>query len=252
MSQAKTTHLVIIPSYNAGGKLLEVVRDCLLEWPTVWVIIDGSDDGSDEQLEKAVGDNRALKIIKKTENEGKGAAVLTAAKIAFSEGFTHMLVMDSDGQHLAKMIPELMDISIKNPDVLLMGQPIFDSNAPKARVWGRKLTIFWTNLETLYAGLGDTLFGYRIYPIAPFIKAFGKTRLARRFDFDPELAVRMIWEGVKPMKIAIPVRYLSKEEGGVSHFNYLRDNIRLIWLHFRLLPEALLYQWIRILWRRTK
>ena len=56
----------------------------------------------------------------------------------------------------------------------------------------------------------------------------------RRFDFDPEAVVRMCWQGVRPVNIAAPVKYFSTDEGGVSHFNYLRDNILLTWMHTRL------------------
>jgi hypothetical protein len=56
----------------------------------------------------------------------------------------------------------------------------------------------------------------------------------RRFDFDPEAAVRLCWRGLKPVNISIPVRYFRPEEGGVSHFNYYRDNVLLTWMHTRL------------------
>src|SRR5262249_34726073 len=59
----------------------------------------------------------------------------------------------------------------------------------------------------------------------------------RRFDFDPEAVVRMCWAGVWPINRPATVRYLSPDEGGVSHFNYLRDNILLTWMHTRLVLE---------------
>ncbi|MCK7496951.1 MAG: hypothetical protein MZW92_43225 [Comamonadaceae bacterium] len=56
----------------------------------------------------------------------------------------------------------------------------------------------------------------------------------RRFDFDPEAVVRLCWAGVRPVNLPAPVRYLRADEGGVSHFNYLRDNALLTWMHTRL------------------
>jgi len=56
----------------------------------------------------------------------------------------------------------------------------------------------------------------------------------RRFDFDPEVAIRLVWRGLQPINIDAPVKYLKADEGGVSHFNYLRDNILLSWMHTRL------------------
>ena len=44
---ASHTHLVLIPSYNTGPRLLETVTEALTHWNPVWVVIDGSTDGSE-------------------------------------------------------------------------------------------------------------------------------------------------------------------------------------------------------------
>ena len=56
----------------------------------------------------------------------------------------------------------------------------------------------------------------------------------RQFDFDPEAVVRLCWRGIRPVNLPAPVRYYTKEQGGVSHFRYLRDNALLTWMHTRL------------------
>jgi hypothetical protein len=65
-------------------------------------------------------------------------------------------------------------------------------------------------------------------------------RWMRRFDFDVEAAVRLVWRGLNPINIPAPVKYFRPEEGGVSHFNYVRDNALLTWMHARLFAEFLL------------
>ena len=62
----------------------------------------------------------------------------------------------------------------------------------------------------------------------------------RRFDFDTEAVVRLAWRGVKPINVDAPVKYLTAEEGGVSHFRYGRDNALLSWMHARLMVEFVL------------
>jgi len=62
----------------------------------------------------------------------------------------------------------------------------------------------------------------------------------RRFDFDTEAVVRLAWRGVVPINLAAPVKYLSVDEGGVSHFRYGRDNVLLTWMHTRLMLEFVL------------
>jgi hypothetical protein len=98
-------------------------------------------------------------------------------------------------------------------------------------------------------GIGDSLYGFRVYPIAPLVKVMHSTRFMRRFDFDPEAVVRLCWAGVRPINVDAPVRYFTPQEGGVSHFNYLRDNLLLSWMHARLLAGFVLRLPL-LLWRR--
>ena len=88
--------------------------------------------------------------------------------------------------------------------------------------------------------VGDSLYGFRVYPIQPLMTVMRGNRFMRRFDFDPEAVVRLCWAGVRPVNLDAPVRYLSAEEGGVSHFKYLRDNSLLTWMHTRLFLGFLL------------
>jgi hypothetical protein len=118
--------------------------------------------------------------------------------------------------------------------------PVFDAHAPSLRVQGRRVSNGWTNLETLWAGIGDSLFGFRIYPIEPLRQVMRHQPWMRHFDFDPEAVVRLCWRGVKPINLPAPVRYYRADEGGVSHFRYLRDNLLLSWMHTRLFIGFLL------------
>ena len=78
------------------------------------------------------------------------------------------------------------------------------------------------------------MFGFRVYPINPLIETFASTTGMRRFDFDSEAAIRLHWQGVRPINVDTPVRYFRREEGGVSHFKYLRDNLLLTAMYCRL------------------
>src|SRR5690606_5020381 len=175
-----------------------------------------------------------LRVIVLPENRGKGAAVPEGISQAATLGFSHALTMDSDGQHPADLIPDFMDMSQRHPDAMILGKPVFDAAAPRIRVNGRKVSNGWANLETLWAGIGDSLYGFRVYPIKPLMEVMQGRKWMRRFDFDPEAVVRLAWRGVPPVNMDAPVRYFRADEGGVSHFNYLRDNVLLSWMHTRL------------------
>ena len=250
MSTKSETHLLLIPSYNTGAIVVDVIKTALQFWQPVWVVVDGSDDGSAESLEKLAQSEASLRVIKHPENQGKGSAIYSGIKAALEQGFTHVLAMDADGQHPANLISKMMNLSLGNPEAVILGEPVFDKSAPALRVYGRKISNFWANLETLWAGIHDSLFGFRFYPIKALIKVMDETRFARRFDFDPEVAVRLAWQGVAIINTDVPVRYLSAEEGGVTQFHYLRDNCLLIGMHTRLFFGFILRVPV-LLWRKV-
>jgi glycosyltransferase involved in cell wall biosynthesis len=231
------THLVLIPSYNPGRAVLSTVQEARRHWNPVWVVVDGSTDGTTGQLQALAAGDPGLRVCVLSHNQGKGAAVLAGITQAAQEGFTHALCMDSDGQHPAALIAQFMQASQSAPASMVLGVPVFDASAPALRVKGRKVSNWWANLETFWTGIGDSLYGFRVYPIAPLRRIMLRQRWMRRFDFDPEAAVRLAWDGVTPVNLPAPVKYLRPDEGGVSHFNYWRDNRLLTWMHFRLMVE---------------
>ena len=228
--------VVLIPSYNTGSALLQsTVKAVLSHHPDVWVVIDGSTDGSGDALAGWEERHPGLKVFNLPNNVGKGAAVLHGAKCAEEEGVTHLLAMDADGQHPAGRIEKFVHVANEHPDAMLLGCAVFGPEAPQLRVQGRKISNAWSNLETLGWGIGDSLFGMRVYPVKALLKAFQSTWFGRRFDFDTEMAVRIAWQGVPIVNVPTAVKYLSKDEGGVSQFRYFRDNTLLTWMHARLL-----------------
>ena len=231
---ASATHLVVIPSYNPGGKVFETVQGARQQWNPVWVVVDGSNDGTAEALQAMARDDAGLRVLVRPRNGGKGAAVLDGAVEARKQRFTHVLTMDSDGQHPPERIPAFMAASAGKPASMVLGEPVFDASAPAVRVKGRRISNWWANLETLGAGVHDSLFGFRVYPLEPLVRIMKSHFWMRRFDFDVEIVVRLSWSGVEAINLPAPVRYFRPEEGGVSHFNYLRDNVLLTSMHVRL------------------
>jgi glycosyltransferase involved in cell wall biosynthesis len=251
LNAPSATHLVLIPSYNPGPRVFETVTTARAQWNPVWVVVDGSDDGSAAALAAMAQRDPGLRVLQLPRNRGKGAAVMHGARAAQAMGYTHILTMDSDGQHPADHIERFMAASLAEPGALILGDPQFDASAPALRVQGRKLSNFWANVETLWAGIHDSLFGFRVYPIGPLLRVMRYQPWMRRFDFDAEVAVRLCWRGLPARNIPAPVRYFRPEEGGVSHFNYWRDNVLLTWMHARLFTGF----WLRLpllAWRRLR
>jgi glycosyltransferase involved in cell wall biosynthesis len=244
-----SSHLVLIPSYNTGETVYKTVHEARQYWTPVWVVVDGSTDGTDKGLLEMSAQDPGLHVIVLPHNSGKGAAVLHGLREAVRAGYSHVLTMDSDGQHPPEKIPEFMAVSQANPDALVLGRPVFDASAPMLRVRGRKVSNWWANFETLWQGIGDSLFGFRVYPAQMLLGVMENSYWMRHFDFDPEAAVRLCWGGARPINVDAPVKYFTAEEGGISHFNYLRDNTILTIMHIRLFTGFLLRLPL-LIWRK--
>lgn len=244
-------HAVIVPTFNSGPMLARTVAAALAEWPAVWVAVDGSTDGSEEALSSFR--SPGLRVLRSQSNSGKGAAVLSAAKAAIAEGITHALVLDADGQHPCNKIGDFMKMSFLQPDAMILGVPEFGPDAPPARVYGRLAGNFFADMETLWGGIGDSLFGFRLYPLGPLLEVLDGVRDAAGFGFDTQAAVRLFWAGIRPITAGVPVRYPPKNGGGVTHFRYLHDNLLLARVHaglcFELIPRLLSVWNLRNKWR---
>jgi glycosyltransferase involved in cell wall biosynthesis len=227
------SHLVIIPSFNTGRLLEVTVAEARACWAPVWVVIDGSTDGSATAIEAMARTDPALRVIRLGDNRGKGEAVRAGLVAADASGFTHALVMDADGQHPAASIGSFMAASAAAPEALVMGRPVFGEDAPWIRVVSRRLCNTAAALLT-WRHVGDSLFGFRVYPIAALLSVMRASHGMRRFDFDPEAVVRLVWEGVPLVHLPTPVRYPDRADGGVSHFKYVRDNMLLVGMCLRL------------------
>jgi glycosyltransferase involved in cell wall biosynthesis len=198
---------VVIPSYNSGPRLEQTVREVMAVWQPVIVVIDGSTDGSNLPVVELAAKEVGLHVLAQPGNTGKGAAVFAAFNYAVDRGLTHAAVFDADGQHGPADLPRFMEAAKENPLALIMGAPEFGDDAPTAHVAGHALADFFARVETLSPSLGDSLFGFRVYPIFSTIKAMRLIRGGRRFDFDTQMAVRLSWLGVPSINLPAQVRY---------------------------------------------
>lgn len=242
-SAAEFRPCVVIPTYDNPDTVravVERVRASLPEALPAIVVDDGSAEAGRAAVE-AIGRDGLAIVHHREQNGGKGAAVTSGFLLAREHGFTHALQVDADGQHALDDIPGFIEAARAQPDALILGAPIYDESAPKGRLIGRQITRFWTNIETYGRVIDDPMCGFRVYPVAPACAV--AVRCGQRMDFDIEVAVRLVWEGLPVVNLPTQVRY---PEGGVSHFHLVRDNARISWMHSRLVVLS----WLRLLSRR--
>jgi predicted LPLAT superfamily acyltransferase len=239
---------VIIPSFNHAGVIGEIVRNLREAGLTVFIIDDGSSEPARAALAALHAPNEGVTVHRSNVNRGKGAAVMKGFEIASAAGFTHALQIDADGQHDLAKLSEFIALGKAHPDALIAGAPTYDKTMPWVRRAGRRITHFWVGIETFSLHPADTMCGLRLYPVALVTKLLGAHRLGNRMDFDIEILVRMIWQGVPIFFVPVRVVYPKKN---FSNFDLLRDNWLIARMHSRLvlsLPSRL-GQMIRD-WRR--
>lgn len=222
---------LLIPCYNHGALLASVItRLAPLQLPCI-VVDDGSDTATQQQIALITAQTPWVEVIRLEQNSGKGVAVIAGIRYAAQLGFSHVIQVDADGQHTLEDIPAFLALADQHPDSVISGQPIYDSSIPKARLYGRWITHFWVWVETLSFSIKDSMCGFRVYPINPVLRVCAKKEPGRRMDFDTEIMVRLYWLGHDSYFIPTHVTY---PENGISHFDALRDNLRISWMHTQL------------------
>ncbi|MBP7288048.1 MAG: glycosyltransferase family 2 protein [Nannocystaceae bacterium] len=223
----------VIPTYDNPRTIAAVVEGVRAVVDEVIVVDDGSAAAGRREVERLHASGLVHAVFR-PHNGGKGAAVKDGLREAFARGFSHALQVDADGQHTLADAPRLLAAAREQPDALVLGAPIYDATAPRSRLIGRRITQFWTNLEVGRGIIDDPMCGFRVYPLAA---ATAVDVPANRMDFDIEIAVRMVWWGTKVVNVPTAVRYVSADDGGVSHFRMWGDNLRISWMHTRLVQR---------------
>lgn len=228
---------LLIPNYDHGSTIAAVLDSLAYLGLPCLVVNDGSHEETRRELERVDREYDWVDVIHRAENGGRGAALRTGYREAHARGYTHALQLDADGQHESKDAPRLLAAAEAQPEALVLGRPIFDDSAPALRLYGRMLSQFWVWVETLSYAIADPLCGFRCFPLAATVDLLDRTPMGDRMDFDPEIAVRLYWDGLEIVNVPTDVVY---REGGISHFAAGYDTWLIAKAHVRLVGGMLL------------
>ena len=236
-------YCVIVPTYNNGRTLENVVSRISEFTDDILIVNDGCTDGSVEILKKLT----RYRQIHFPENRGKGAALRAGFKEAIAIGYRYAITIDSDGQHYPEDIPKFLEAIESLPDSLLIGsRNMTHESVPKNSSFGNRFSNFWFWFET-GVRLTDTQSGFRLYPLN---EVKDLKLVTRKFEFEIEIIVKLSWAGVAVTNV--PIRVLYDAEERVSHFRPYKDFIRISILNTWLVLVSLLYIRPRNLWRQVK
>ncbi|MBM3071837.1 glycosyltransferase [Lelliottia sp. RWM.1] len=222
---------VMIPCYNHGAMMASVLARLQPFNLHCLVVDDGSEESTRLELERLAQEQPQMTLIRLPQNSGKGVAVIRGLEACARAGYTHAVQVDADGQHAIEDIPQLLALAERHPEALISGQPVYDASIPRSRLYGRWITHVWVWIETLSLQLKDSMCGFRVYPVVPTLQLAQRVPLGKRMDFDTEVMVRLYWQGntsyFLPTRVTYPL-------DGLSHFDALKDNVRISLMHTRL------------------
>ncbi|MDU0353053.1 glycosyltransferase family 2 protein [Paraglaciecola aquimarina] len=221
----------VIPNYNHADVIESTIASLQSFQMPIILVDDGSNIATQQVLADIDDKFSNVVLIRREQNGGKGAAVDTGLKKAHQIGMTHALQVDADGQHNLADVEKLLAESRAFPDSLISGRPVYDESISKGRYYGRFITHFWVWIETLSLQIKDSMCGFRVYPLAAYVKLTDHVSLGQRMDYDIEVMVRLFWQGLTVRFITTKVHY---PEGGISHFNALHDNWLISKMHSKL------------------
>lgn len=222
----------VVPVYNHGSTLEDVVKNLLpYEFPVIVV-----DDGNDERNKVFIRDVEKkyplVTVVERKKNGGKGKAMESGLEKAHEMGLSHILQIDSDGQHDTSKIAKFLERSEKNPEAVICGYPEYDENAPVHRVNGRKIANGWVHIVSWDWNIKDALIGFRIYPVEPYFKIVkGHAILDARMGYDIDILVHLSWAGIPIISESVKIIY---PKDGISNFRMVRDNFRIAGTYTRL------------------
>lgn len=213
----------LIPYYNHPNTIANLCN-YLRQYNIDIIIVD---DGSDQNSKNALKNLNAY-ILTRSQNGGKGAAIKSGLALAKEKNYTHIFQIDADMQHELSKISEILNLAKQNPNSLICANPIYGDDAPKSRLYGRKITSFWVYINTLGGDIKDTMCGMRVYPLNLIYPLLTQCK-SDRMDFDIDILLLAHKAGICFKWCDVAVKY----DGGISHFKALRDNLLISKMHAR-------------------
>jgi glycosyltransferase involved in cell wall biosynthesis len=215
---------LLIPIFDHGEQIRGVLDSLARHDLPCLVVDDGSGPATRAVLDAAEKDLPWVDVHHRDRNGGRGAALETGYRWASRRGYSHAIQLDADGQHDADDVPSFLDAIAASPQALILGSPIFDASAPKSRLYGRQLSRAMVWLATLSFDVTDPLCGFRAIPLEPTLALIDSAPLGDHMEFDPNLVIRLHWRGLAIRNVPTKVVY---NPGALSHFDTLRDNVRM-------------------------
>ena len=232
-----TDTCVLIPTYNNVSTVGDVARRALAQGLRVFIVDDGSTDGTGRMLA-----DLPVTVIRLDPNRGKGIALKTGLQRVREAGFRFAVTLDADGQHFPEDIPVLL--AAGGGRTLVVGsRNLAADGMPSGNTFANKFSNFWFTVQT-GRRLPDTQTGFRLYPLEDLPPLW---LMSARYEAELTMLVFSAWRGLSLAPVPVRVAY---PEDRVSHFRPFRDFARISVLNTLLCLVAVVYGYPSLLLRK--
>jgi glycosyltransferase involved in cell wall biosynthesis len=229
---------IVIPAYNHGTRISDVVWKAVALDHPVFVVDDGSTDNSAEILSSMEG----ITVLSHSQNMGKGAALRTGFTAA-RRSCDWAITLDADGQHKPEDVENLLAAVTggERPIVIGARQGMDGENVPWTSRFGRGFSNFWVWVSG-GPRISDSQSGFRLYPLP---EALLLDVRASRFQYEVEILVKAHQKHVPVIEAPVQVVYQKGTER-ISHFHPWKDFFRNAATFSRLIFQRIFFS----LWKR--
>jgi len=207
---------VVMPAHNEAGNLADLIRRIKMQHLGLILVDDGSVDATSE-IARIAG---AI-VLRNEKNLGKGSSLVNGFRLALTEGYTAIITMDADGQHLPEDIPKLIQKARDSEADVVVGNRMAEPKGmPQTRIATNKF-MSWLISKVAGVRVLDTQCGFR------FIRrcVLEKIKLNTcRYETESELLIKAARFNFKIE--STPVRSVYRKEK--SKINPLIDTLRFI------------------------
>ena len=198
----EANEVIVIPAYNEGKTIFEVINKTQKYASHIIVVDDGSQDNTSTEASKA-----GAVVLRHKVNLGKGAALKTGCDYAVRREAQKIITMDADGQHDPKEIPVFLS-ALEHYDVVF-GSRKTPKSMPAVFKFGNK--VITKSLQILYGvTVEDSQCGYRSFRSTAYPSIRWE---ATDYYVETEMAIRTGKKKMKHTTVPIETIYADKYKG---------------------------------------
>ncbi|MBQ4283287.1 MAG: bifunctional glycosyltransferase family 2/GtrA family protein [Lachnospira sp.] len=224
---------VIIPSYKPDDKLVTVVKSLVDEgFEDILVINDGSGE-SYEPYFNSVASYKECTVIKHEVNKGKGCALKTGFRYCIDnrKDISGVVTVDGDNQHKATDIKKCCTTLLEDKDKVILGVRDFSgSDVPFKSKFGNNMTSFVFRFACGIK-ISDTQTGLRAIPYK-YLDMLCRVK-GERYEYETNMLLELNKRHIEFKEEVIQTVYI--EDNASSHFNPIRDSIKIYGVIFKFL-----------------